>query len=267
MRFGMCTDIATATRDRVEYALVERIKAAGFDFVEFPLMMIDSLSDEDFETLLSELKRLDLACDCSCNYFPGRIKVVGPTANKEEIDAYLDHAMGRAARMGVKKIVFGSNNSRNLPEGESIEQGYDELCRMIHESVIPCCKKYGIMIVMEPIRKQSANFVLTVKDGKYVVDRVNAPEVKLLADLMHMNYNEEDPEDLNDVIDEVRHVHICERDRILPEHGYSEYLQHCLNVLKKHHYDLTITFEAKGGEGPESLAKALALLKKEFAYN
>ena len=31
--------------------------------------------------------------------------------------------------------------------------------------------------------------------------------------------------------------------------------------------DLTITFEAKGGEGPESLAKALALLKKEFAYN
>ena len=65
----------------------------------------------------------------------------------------------------------------------------------------------------------------------------------------------------------MRHVHICERDRILPEHGYSEYLQHCLNVLKKHHYDLTITFEAKGGEGPESLAKALALLKKEFAYN
>ena len=53
----------------------------------------------------------------------------------------------------------------------------------------------------------------------------------------------------------------------LNKKAYSEYLQHCLNVLKKHHYDLTITFEAKGGEGPESLAKALALLKKEFAYN
>ena len=28
MRFGMCTDIATATRDRVEYPLLEKIKAS-----------------------------------------------------------------------------------------------------------------------------------------------------------------------------------------------------------------------------------------------
>ena len=28
MRFGMCTDIATATRDRVEYALLEKIITA-----------------------------------------------------------------------------------------------------------------------------------------------------------------------------------------------------------------------------------------------
>ena len=49
MRYGMCTDIATSTRDRVEYPLLEKIKDAGFDYVEFPLMMIDTLSDEDFD--------------------------------------------------------------------------------------------------------------------------------------------------------------------------------------------------------------------------
>lgn len=264
MRYGMCTDIATKTRGEVEYALLERIAEAGFDYVEFPLMMIETLSDEAFEKLLGELDRLKLACDCSCNYFPGRIKVVGPTADKNEIDAYLDKAMGRAARMGVRKIVFGSNNSRNLPEGESQEQGYDELCKMIDESVIPYCRKYGIYVVMEPIRRQSANFVITLADGKKVVDRINQPEIMLLADLMHMNYNEEDPESLRDVIGPLRHVHICEWDRVLPEEGYSDYLQHCLRVLKSLGYNETISFEAKDAVAPDGLNKALTLLKQQF---
>ena len=264
MRFGMCTDIATATRDRVEYALLERIKEAGFDYVEFPLMMIDTLSDEDFEYLLKELKRLDLACDCSCNYFPGRIKVTGPTANKEEIDAYLDHAMGRAKRMGVKKIVFGSNNSRNLLEGEPLEQGYDELCKTIHESVVPYCQKYGIHVVMEPIRKQSGNILITVKDGWYVVNRVHRPEVVLLADLMHMMYNEENAEDLREIYPLLHHVHVCEMDRLIPEDGFSPFLQKALGILKELGYDETISFESKGGKGPDSMKKALVQLKEFF---
>lgn len=264
MRYGMCTDIATATRDRVEYPLLERIKKAGFDYVEFPLMMIETLNDEDFEFLLNELKRLDLACDCSCNYFPGRIKVTGPDVNKEVIDAYLDKAMGRAQRMGVKKIVFGSNNSRNLPEGYPLEKGYDDLCRTITESCIPFCQKYGITIVLEPLRAESTNIMITMKDGGYVANRVNKPEVQLLADLMHMNYNGEDQNDLKELKPLIHHVHVCEKDRILPEDGYSEYLAKALAVLKEIGYDETISFEAKGGVGPDSLKKALTLLKKQF---
>jgi len=264
MRYGMCTDIATATRDRVEYALVQRIKEAGFDFVEFPLMMIETLSDEDFETLLATLDRLGLACDCSCNYFPGRIKVTGPAIDTAQIDAYLDKAMGRARRMGVKKIVFGSNNSRNLPEGESLEQGYDELCRVIEDSIVPYCRKYGITVVMEPLRKQACNFILTVKDGEYVVKRIDKPEIQLLADLMHMQYNEEDPQDLRHVYPMLHHVHVCEMDRLLPENGFSPFLKQALDILKESGYDETISFESKAGTAPESLAVALKQLKHLF---
>ena len=265
MRFGMCTDIATSTRDRVEYALLEKIKATGFDYVEFPLMMIDTLSDEDFEFLLSELKRLDLNCDCSCNYFPGRIKVTGYNVNMDEIKEYLDHAMGRAARMGVKKIVFGSNNSRNLPEGETIEEGYEDIRKLLTEAVIPACQKYDIVIVMEPLRHQSANFIITLPDGAHVVNMMKTPEIQLLADLMHMNYNEEDPESIRDYIGMIQHVHLCERDRMIPEDGYSAHLQHCLNVLKDLGYDGTISFEAKGGSEPDGMKKALTQLKAHFA--
>ncbi len=264
MRYGMCTDIATSTRDRVEYALLERIKEAGFDYVEFPLMMIETLSDEDFETLLKELKRLDLACDCSCNYFPGRIKVTGPEKDKATIDAYLDKAMGRAKRMGVQKIVFGSNNSRNLPDGYPLRKGYDDFCDTLTESCIPYCKKYGIYVVLEPLRYTATNIMITVKDGEAVAKRVNAKEVQLLADLMHMMYNEESAEDLKDVLPILHHVHVCEKDRMLPEEGYSDYLLSLLKKLKEIGYDETISFESKGGVGPDSLKKALKQLKEIF---
>jgi sugar phosphate isomerase/epimerase len=262
----MCTDIATTTRDRVEYELVGRIKEAGFDFVEFPLMMIEALSEEDFEKLIAELESLDLACDCCCNYFPGRIKVTGPTVDKAEIDAYLDKAMGRAKRMGVKKIVFGSNNSRNIPEGETLGQGYDEICKVIEESIVPYCRKYNMVVVMEPLRKQSCNIILTLKDGEYIVRRIDKPEIQLLADLMHMQYNEEDPEDIKGVYSLLRHVHVCEMDRMLPEDGFSGFLQKALGTLRDLGYDETISFESKDGTNPDSLKKALVQLKQQFNH-
>ena len=172
--------------------------------------------------------------------------------------------MGRAKRMGVKKIVFGSNNSRNLPEGESLEQGYDELCQTIHESVVPYCQKYGIHVVMEPIRKQSGNILITVKDGWYVVNRVHRPEVVLLADLMHMMYNEENAEDLREIYPLLHHVHVCEMDRLIPEDGFSPFLTKALGILKELGYDETISFESKGGKGPDSMKKALAQIKEFF---
>ena len=94
---------------------------------------------------------------------------------------------------------------------------------------------------------------------------MKAPEIQLLADLMHMNYNEEDPETIRDYIGMIQHVHVCEKDRLIPEEGYSEHLQHCLNVLKDLGYDKTISFEAKGGSEPDGMLKALTQLKAHFA--
>lgn len=264
MKYGFCTDIATKTRDQVEYELLSRIKEAGFDYVEFPLMMIETLSDEAFETLLHKLKELGLGCDCSCNYFPSSIKVVGPSADKEKIGAYLDKAMGRAARMGVQKIVFGSCGSRNLPEGMREEDGFDQLIDVIESCIIPACQKYGVTVVIEPIRRQSANFIITLEDGLKVVNAVDVPEIMLLADLMHMNYNDEDPQDIHSVFSSLCHVHLCERDRVLPEDGFSPFLSECLDVLKAGGYNDTISFESKDAVTPDGLRKALAQLKTKL---
>ena len=64
----------------------------------------------------------------------------------------------------------------------------------------------------------------------------------------------------------LRHVHVCEMDRLIPEDGYSDHLQKCLDVLKKNGYDGTISFESKAGSEPDGMKKALKQLKNHFGY-
>ncbi len=120
------------------------------------------------------------------------------------------------------------------------------------------------MIVMEPIRKQSGNILLTVKDGEYFVNRINKPEDPAARRPHAHAVQRREPEDLRDVRPMLHHVHICEMDRMLPEDGFSEFLQKALKILKELGYDETISFESKGGTGPDSLKNALTQLKRQF---
>lgn len=264
MRYGFCTDIATKTRDKVEYELLYRIKEAGFDFAEFPLQMIETLPADEFENLLCELPKIGLDCDVVCNFFPKRVRLTGPDAKREVIEEYLNHAFPRVAALGAKKIVFGSCPARDLPDGVTKEEGFQQIKAVLEECIIPRCEKYGVQIVMEPIRSISANFINTLTDGMRVVNDVNDPSVMLLADIMHMSYENEDAAHISKYIKSLRHVHICEKDRIIPEETYSEYLETCLSVLKEERYDCTISFESKDSTSPDGLKKALALLKSHF---
>jgi D-psicose/D-tagatose/L-ribulose 3-epimerase len=265
MKYGFCTGVASTLTEVVDYKLVRQVKAAGYDYVELPLMLVAALSDAQFAALLLELEQLGLGCDCCSNLFPKSIRVVGPEVNPEKITAYLQRAFERAARLKTKKIVFGSAPSRQLPEGWTQEAGYRQLTQLIQEVLLPLCRKYGILIVMEPLRGTACNFINTLPDGMEIVRRVDSPYVTLLADSIHMLSEREDPNHIIKYFESLDHVHISEADRVLPEAVYSGEVQAILERLKGCGYDKTISFETKCGQGPESPKKALDLLKAYFA--
>jgi sugar phosphate isomerase/epimerase len=264
MKYGFCTDFSTPLKDAIDWPQLKRIKEAGFDFAEIPLMLIESLSPEQTDELVFRIQDVGLRNDCVCNFFPEKIRLTGPNVDRQAVHDYLDMAMEKAARLDVKHIVFGSCPARNLPDGWSQEDGYKQIVELLHEEIIPMCVIFDKHIVMEPIRKQSANFIRTLEEGMVVVDHIKSPFVSLLAYCMHINYNDEDPNEINKYFSHIDHVHIAERDRILPEDGYSDTLNKCIQNLVKNGYDKTISFESKDGTGLESMEKALKLLKSQF---
>jgi D-psicose/D-tagatose/L-ribulose 3-epimerase len=264
LRYGFCKEFSTPLRDRIDYDLVTKIKEAGFDYIELRLMLVAFLSEKDFEVLIKYLKDIDLPCDVCCALFPKTVRVTGKDANSEVIRNYLESAFSRASILGAKKLVFGSAPARALDEFTTEEQGYMQLADMLQNIMIPLCEKYDITVVIEPLRRDACNFINTLTDGMKLVRMVNSNRIQLLADSLHMLTNEEPADQILDYRDYIKHVHIADKARALPEDGYSSAVASILKNLKLIGYDNTISFESKNGNGLESMRKALSLLKKQF---
>ena len=262
MKYGFCKEFSTPMKTEVDYELIKLIKEAGFDFVEMRAMLVASLSDEEFEKLANTLKDLDLGCECSCALFPKTIRVTGKEADERVIAEYLNKTFARLKRLGAKKVVFGSAPARALDEETTEDMGYAQIAEICKNIIVPACEKYDITVVMEPLRAAACNFIHTLADGMRVVKAVNHPRIQLLGDTIHMMANNDNPEDVINFKDSLKHVHISEMDRVLPEDGHSDFLQTVIGNLVSVGYEGTISFETKNGEGLESMKKALALLKK-----
>ena len=264
MKYGFCKEFSTPMKTEVDYELIKMIKEAGFDFVEMRAMLVESLSDEEFEKLANLLEELQLGCEVSCALFPRTLRVTGKEVDEKAIEAYLEKTFARLKRLGAKKVVFGSAPARALDEETTQDMGYEQIAKICKEIIVPACEKYDITVVMEPLRAAACNFINTLADGMRVVKAVNHPRIQLLGDTIHMMSNNDNPEDVVNFKDSLKHVHIAELERMLPEDGYSEFVQTVINNLVKTGYEGTISFETKNGEGLESMKKALALLKKSL---
>ena len=76
-----------------------------------------------------------------------------------------------------------------------------------------------------------------------------------------MMSNNDNTDDIINYKDALKHIHIAELQRIMPEDEYSDYIKTVLENLNKNGYEGTVSFESKNGNGLESMKKALALLK------
>lgn len=258
MRFGYCTGFAAGMTGPIDYKTLDMIQAAGYDYVEFPLMQLADLPQDEFDALKAYLSGMTIGCDACCNMFPARVRLLGEEAKESVIDEYLSVAFARMAELGTKTIVLGSSGARRLPEGMSKEEGVKALAEVIIKHVIPRLEKHDVTLVMEPIGSYEANFINTLPDGMEVVEAVNHPRVQLLADSVHLLYENESPEHITRYAKNLRHIHLCEDERALPVEGISKGLKAILEAIRESGYDLCASFEPM----PHSIDQMRAALEQ-----
>jgi D-psicose/D-tagatose/L-ribulose 3-epimerase len=243
---------------------IDAVKAAGFDYMEVRTSEVAALSDADYEKLAARFKEVDLPVLAAYLFLPADIKVTGPHTDKERQMEYVRRALDRVSRLGVRLVVFGSSGARQVPEGFSKQEAFQQMVDF-GKRLAPEARAHNITIAIEPQRHQESNIINNSLEALDWVNAVNDPNIQLMIDYYHFQVEKEDPADVLKVKDHLRHLHMANPDgRVMPlkweEHDYAPFFA----VLRQIHYDRLISLEASTKDLPAEGPQAIVLLRRAF---
>ena len=233
---------------------MEIIKNLGYDYAELGLAPLWEMAKEQREELKEFLAKIGLPCPLANCALPGGYSLVDGLPDR--LEQYANEAFAIAKEFGVSLLTIGSGSGRQFAEGQSREnalENYITAMKLLKE----IADKNGITIAVEPLNKQECDLIYTMAEGKMVAD---ASGVGITADLYHMYLEGDRATTFNQSTPD--HVHVCCRNRTVPQPSDREYIQQCLTALKRTGYGGALSVEAQVPEDFEAGAKvALDMIK------
>lgn len=247
----------------VKLADLDVAREAGYDYVEVAAGEVNALSDADFETLVARVKASPLPVRSANLFLPGTLKVTGPQIDVAQQTAHVERTMARLSALGVKTLVFGSGRSREVPEGFSREAAFDQLVAF-GRLAAGAAERQGLVIALEPLRRQETNIINTAGEGLRLVEAVDLPAFQILVDFYHLTLEGEDPAVIVTAGKRLRHVHVANPEgRVFPrdeaEAAYAPFFAR----LREIGYTGGVSVEAGTKDLPAD-AKASALLLRNL---
>lgn len=233
IRLGVCADVK----------FINELAEIGYDYLEYNLAKLQGLSDEEYAQVCALVDNAPIkveACNCM---LPGDIKVVGEEVNAQSIHDYLDKAFSRAKRLGVKVVVFGSGNSRRVPEGFDTGIAWRQIgnyLRMVERHAM----ENDITVVIEPLRAGECNIMNFVSEATLMASLIQMPHIAVLADTYHMAMGSEPFSALTMAGKQLKHVHIANAiGRKYPKEGDGERYEDIFSTLKEMGYEGRVSVE------------------------
>jgi sugar phosphate isomerase/epimerase len=240
------------------------VRAAGFDYAELRTSEIAALGEAEFEQLAEDLKRQGPPVPVTYLFVPAAIKLSGPAVDEAQQMDYVRKALARVSRLGATTVVLGSGPARSFPEGfprETAVQQFAAFCRRI----APVAREHGIVIAIEPQRRQESNLVNSVAEGLALVRAIADPAIQLTVDFYHVAEEQEDPAIVVEAAPFVRHLHMANpRGRVFPllpgEYDYTRFFA----SLRRAGYRGRMSIEGQAADFAKDAPRAITFLKTAF---
>lgn len=263
MKIGCCSNMIASAPDGTGAEFLEKLAAVGFDYVELPLAEMTALSEAEFDALVRRVELSGISCETCNNFFPKTFRLTGPDVDHETVDAYVEKALGRAGRLGVEFVVFGSGPAKNLPDGFDRQAGYRQVVSLLSR-VAPVAQKHNITIAIEPLRRAECNLINSFAEGSELARDVNSENVKVLVDFYHLS---QEKEPISHILENgrfLRHVHFARNEgRGYPKDlGEDENYLPFFEALRQCGYDARVSLEAYTKDFDAEAPLALEFLRK-----
>lgn len=255
---GVCTSYSNAVL----------IKSFGYSFVEegvgrFLIPDEKSGGDAQFAKNTQLVKSVGVPVRSYTSFFPGDLKSVGEETHHDAILQRTELALKRAKEVGSTNIVFGSGGSRRIPDGFDRERAKLQHIEL-SKKMAPIAEKYGITISIEPLNRSETNFVNSLAEGAEIVEAVNNPWFRLLADIYHMKKDGEGPEQIRKYGKLIVHCHIAEKENRTAPGVEGDDFRPYFKALKKIKYKNGLSLECRWKDFETEVKNAIGVIQKQW---
>jgi len=235
MRFGCCGGIADAPM----------IRNAGFDYIELPVGVLMSATDEAaYQRIMRGVLGMGLPVE-ACNVFiPATLKITGPMVERAPLWQYAATALQRMGEIGARVCVFGSGGARSIPDGFDRATALDQLAAFL-DHVQETSARHGVHVVIEPLNRGESNVFNSVAESDEFNRSRGLRGIGVLADLYHISVEGETYDGMVAAGDRLGHVHVADADRSAPGEGAGTDYAGFFRTLKRMGYPGTISIEAR----------------------
>ncbi len=207
-------DLATGCREAV---------ARGFDAVEVFPPSADAIDPTELRTLLDDNGLSLAAVGTGAGWVKHKLSLTSPDAAiRDKAVAFVRSIMDLAAKFDAPAII-GSMQGR---WGDGVTK--PEALRFLGHALFKLdthASDLGTTLLYEPLNRYETNLINTLGDAVTLLTGIGVENVKILADLYHMNIEEPNLADaIRSAGSRIGHVHFADSNRCAAGFGHTDFL-------------------------------------------
>ena len=200
----------------------QQAQRLGFDAVEVFAPGPDAISVDELRTLSEQTGLQVAAVGTGAGMVKHGLSLTDPEAAKRtSARDFVRSMIDFGGPVGAPAII-GSMQGRW--GGETSHQGALDYLAEAMEELAPHAAIYDVPLIYEPLNRYETNLIKTVEEGLSFLDRLQTNNVKLLADLFHMNIEEADiAAAIRAGGDAIGHIHFVDSNRQAAGFGHTDF--------------------------------------------
>jgi D-psicose/D-tagatose/L-ribulose 3-epimerase len=243
MKFGANTFIWADHWSRDLHPLLGKLKEAGFDGIEIPLIQPEQIGDPE---LRRTLERNQLECTF-CSILPPGLNTISSDAEvRRKSREHWKSCIEFAAETGGSTIAGPLYAPVGHLPGHRRTKDEWQYAVECFQALGSTLESNGVTLALEPLNRYETYFLNTAEDAAKLCREINHPQVGILFDTYHANIEEKSiPAAIQEAGPYLRHFHSCENDRGVPGTGHIQWPA-IFDALRSAHYDGWLTIESFG---------------------
>lgn len=215
----------------------------GYDFIEIGARAVVPFEpDAAWQPRRRQLEDAGIPVTHLAGFIPAEARFVGPNVDWGGVRGYLETCICRAAEVGVRVFNWGSPASKSVPVGWSYAKAFEQIERAGH-LIADIMEPLDCTAVIEPINPRECNIIYYLTDAVLVAASIDRPQIRVLADFLHVTLQNEPLEHIPAVRAWLAHVHTSGPERHFPKPTDGWDHAAFLRALRQAGYDRTLSFE------------------------